>query len=192
MSWYFHFLLSYWKKKKVTVKEWTFVQRGEDDHEGGYRWLWQWKTEQERRVNYNLVSHFHHLCFLLPCSFQQPLSTTSFFPSFIHVLCPITSNTLQYPHSPAEHLKGRMGTRASASSYSSAATAIHGCTFFRLGWHSPPAEAGDDWRKGSAARWYCGEQWLAPPRSCSICLWTSPLNSTVQQVLWRVILALHL
>lgn len=174
-------------EKKVTVKEWTFVQRGKGDHEGGYRWLWQWETEQERRVNY-LLPHFHHLCFLLPRSSQQLLSTTSFFPSFIRVLCAITSNTFQYPHSPTEHLKGRVGTWASASCSSSAATAIRGCAFFGLRRHSPPTEAGEDGTQGSAPGWNCGEQRAALLRSCSC----GPLNSTVQQVLCRVVLALPL
>lgn len=109
------------------------------------------RAGEKRRASCSL-SYFYHLCFLLPPSSQQLLSTSpsSPFPSFIHALCPIASNAFQHPHSPAEHLKGRGRTWASASSSSSATAATHGCNGCGLGRCSPPAEAGEDWRKGSA------------------------------------------
>ncbi|PKU43944.1 hypothetical protein llap_5757 [Limosa lapponica baueri] len=60
----------------------------------------------ERAGEESELSHFYHLCFLLPpSSSHQLLSTASSlsFPPFI--LCPITSNNFQYSHSLAEHRK---------------------------------------------------------------------------------------
>lgn len=93
--------------------------------------------------------------------FYYPFSSSTFILSTAPFYCyPIvfsliascslshTSNTFQYPRSPAEHLEGRGRTWASTSSPHSATTAMHGCNHTAAGLDQcsePPTEAGEGW-----------------------------------------------
>ena len=154
------------------------------------------RAGEERRPSCSL-SHFCRLCFLLPPPpSQQLLSTTasSSFPSFIHALCPIISNTFPYPHSPAEHLKGRGGTRASASSSSGATAAVHGCNRCGLAWWAQPSRRGRSRGGHTLVKGQCslGGTVESSARHCSGAgpCGCGPVNSAAQPVLCGVILAL--